>query len=120
METLVMTQRFHEGQEVEVLEVDVPSAPAFRVWRKAKIIMETLPRTYKVQFHGGQRAVFDAEHNAGENARIAVRAVNSHARLLAAAKWALCDLCLYIDPASDVTLALEAAIAAAEERSHHD
>jgi hypothetical protein len=49
------------------------------------------------------------------NSRLLVTAVNAHAKLLAAAKWALHDLCTYIDPVSDVTLALQAAIAKAEE-----
>lgn len=58
---------------------------------------------------------------AGAYARVDVaerRADNAEhrlAELLAAAKWALRDLTNYIDPVSDVTLALEAAIAHAVE-----
>ena len=50
-----MTQ-FHEGQDVEVW--CFPDGE----WEKAKIVMETLPKTYQVQFPDGSRRVFDAEH----------------------------------------------------------
>jgi len=51
-----MTQQFHEGQDVEVW--CFPDGE----WEKAKIVMETLPKTYQVQFLDGTRAVFDAGH----------------------------------------------------------
>ena len=63
------TPTFHEGQEVEVFEdVLIVHGPATcRCWRKAKIVGQTMgpfaPEPgYIVQFPGGSRGVFDAEH----------------------------------------------------------
>jgi hypothetical protein len=54
-----MTQ-FREGQDVEVRKRD--PYPYAHPWRKAKIVMGTLPDTYLVQFQDCTRAVFDAGH----------------------------------------------------------
>jgi hypothetical protein len=69
METLVMTQQFHEGQEVEVL-TGHDCLVAGRGWSKAKIVAIIPDGTqhwdaregYEVQFTDNSRGVFDAEH----------------------------------------------------------
>jgi hypothetical protein len=62
-----MTQKFHEGQDVEVLSRPELCISFKSRWRKGKIAEHAaaigqVSGAYVVQFHDGSHGVFDAEH----------------------------------------------------------